>query len=66
VTGERWTNAHKEYHHMRYYMPRDDLAVVVRARARERKIETMWQLLALAGMILAALALLNGVTGVAG
>ena len=29
---------------MRYYMPRNDLAVVVRDRARQRKLEAMWQL----------------------
>jgi hypothetical protein len=39
---------------MRYYLPRDDLAAVVRFRARRRKLEVMWQLLALLGMVLAA------------
>jgi hypothetical protein len=51
---------------MRYYMPRDDLAAVARVRARQRKLEATWQLLALLGMILAATALLNGVRGFAG
>jgi hypothetical protein len=51
---------------MRYYMPHDDLAVVVRARTRQRKLEALGHLLALLGMILAASALLNGVMGFAG
>jgi|HubBroStandDraft_1064217.scaffolds.fasta_scaffold40606_3 hypothetical protein len=56
----------KDWQQMRYYMPRNDLAAVVRDRARQRKLEAMWQLLALLGVILAATALLNGVTGFAG
>jgi hypothetical protein len=46
---------------MRYYLPRNDLVAVVRGRARQRKLEAMWHLLALLGTILAASALLNGV-----
>jgi hypothetical protein len=51
---------------MRYYMPRDDLAAVVRIRARQRKLDAMWQLLALLAMLLTVSAVLNGITGLAG
>ncbi len=51
---------------MRYYMPRNDLAAVVRDRARQRKLEGMWHLLALLGAILAVSALLDGVIGFGG
>jgi hypothetical protein len=64
--GENRPSKDKDQPNMRYYMPRNDLAAVVRDRARQRKLEAMWQLLTLLGMILAATALLNGFTGFAG
>lgn len=51
---------------MRYYMEADDLAVVTRDRARQRKCEMRGHLLALLGMMLAVAALLNGVMSLHG
>jgi hypothetical protein len=66
----RWMNARrawmKDQNRMRYYMEADDLAVVTRDRARQRKCEMRGHLLALLGMMLAVAALLNGVMSLHG